>query len=311
MSVETLIALAALSALAAVGVVLVLPRRGALPIRRWSNLLLPATQLGLAAFMFHHILSVDLPEWLFALVAGTCFVCAAGDVALFRALWKAEQADVKAERARLLEEQVAMQDEHRARLEVDLRDAGRVRAQLAEELGRVDELLRTRAFAEVPGQLQRVAQAMEGSEGRWAEHPVANAIVASKAGALADAGVRFDARLDVPAELPIPDVELCALLSNSLDNALNACADVPAEERFVDLRARIAGGFFLLDVANACAHDASTRSPRARAKLPAIGEHGWGMRILETVAARHAGTCSFECEKGVFRTSIALELSRR
>lgn len=309
MTGEQLIAVASLGALAAAAVVLMLPRRGAAGPRRRSNLLLPASQLALAAFMLHHIVAFDLPEWLFALVAGTCFACALGDVVLFGALRKAERADVEAERARLLEEQVAMQDEHRARLEADLRDAGRVREQLAAELDRVDELLQARELAEVPGQLDRAARAMKGAEGRWCDHPVADALVAAKARALADAGVRFDARLDVPEDLPLPDVELCALFSNTLDNALRACAEVPAEKRFVDLRARSAGGFFLLDMANACAADAA-KVPLAKPRRPVVGGHGWGLGILQAIAARHAGTCSFEREEGVFRTSIALELSR-
>ncbi|WP_080801588.1 ATP-binding protein [Arabiibacter massiliensis] len=310
MTGEQLIAAASLGALAAAAVVLMLPRRDVAGPRRWSNLLLPASQLALAAFMFHHIVASGLPEWLFALVAGTCFACALGDVVLFRALWKAERADVEAERARLLEEQVAMQDEHRARLEADLRDAGRVREQLAAELDRVDELLQAHELAEVPGQLDRAARAMKGAEGRWCEHPVVDALVAAKARTLADAGVRFDARLNVPEDLPLPDVELCALFSNTLDNALHACAKVPAEGRFVELRARSAGGFFLLDMANACTADATAQGPLAKAKRPVVGGHGWGLRILQTIAARHAGTCSFEREEGVFRTSVALELPR-
>ena len=308
MSGKWLIAVAALVALAAASVILMLPRRKAALSRRWSNLLLPATQLGLAAFMFFYVVEFDLPEWLFVLITVSCFVCALGDVVLFRALWKAEQADVAAERARLLEEQVAMQDENRARLEADLRDAGCVREQLAAELERVDELLRAHALADVPDQLNRAARTMERAEGCWCEHPIVDALVAAKAQALEDAGVRFDARLDMPADLPLSDVELCALFSNTLDNALHACADVPVEDRFIELRARSTGGFFLMDMANACAAVDAVRDSLSEAKRPAIGGHGWGLGILRAVAARHAGTCSIERDEGVFHTSIVLEL---
>lgn len=308
MSGEWLIAVAALGALAVAGVILVLPSRGTALSRRWTNLLLPITQLGMAAFMLFHIVAFDLPEWLFALVVATCIVCALGDVVLFRALWKAEHAEVAFERARLLKDQVAMQDERRIRLEADLHEAGRLREQLMAEIDQVDELLRSCALADVPNQLDRVTRTMEGAGERWCEHPVVDALVTAKARALKDAGVRFDMQSDVPADLPLPDVELCALFSNTLDNALHACADVPVEGRFVELRARSAGGFFLLDMANACAADKVAHDPLPKTKRPAVGGRGWGLEILRAISARHAGVCSFECEDGVFRTSVALEL---
>ena len=56
--------------------------------------------------------------------------------------------------------------------------------------------------------------------------------------------------LRVPAEVSISNSELCALVSNMLDNALNACEDVDPGKRFVVFKASVKGSYLVLDMRN-------------------------------------------------------------
>ena len=71
-----------------------------------------------------------------------------------------------------------------------------------------------------------------------------------KARAASDSGVRFRAELDIPADIQLPGVELCAVFSNLLDNALNACAQSPDGQRRVEATARLWGMYLVIDVEN-------------------------------------------------------------
>lgn len=307
MRLDQMIAIGAVGVLIAAMVVFLVMLRKAPAYRRWANLLLPASQLVFALFLLGMVVAYGLPGWALWLIAATCLACAGADVLLLKALAKAEQADMVAERARLLDEQVAAQAEQRACLEADVQAARQARGRLSAELDRVDALLAGDELSEVPAQLTHVMEVAEGRASRFCEHRVVDALIAAKSRAFAANNIRFEAHLEVPDSLPFPDVEMCALFSNALDNALHACAAVPEDERFIELRARVSGGFFLVDVRNACDSQASAPvlSRRHRA---GFADHGWGLAIMQAVTHRHAGTFDVECAKGVFRTSVTLEL---
>lgn len=275
---------------------------------RLAHVALPASQLALAAFMLWRIVLFAYPTWLLALVVFTCFACAAGDVALTRALRKAENADAAAERNRLMEAQIVLQEEHRAHIEAEAQEARCVRVQLDKELAQVEALLVSGAYAEVPGGIERAAQALGSRASRFCEHRVVDALVTEKARVCEAEGVRLDAHLAVPEGLPFSDAELCALFGNMLDNAIRACEDVPADERLIALDAHVAGGFFLVDMRNSCSPAQEAQSLRGRFRRPAITEHGWGLSILRMLAERHNGTLHTERKGAEFNTSLALEL---
>lgn len=105
MTLRLTLALASLAVLVGAMAVLAWQFRDAPAHRRWMNLLLPGSQLAMAAYLFFYIVRYDLALWLAGAVAATCLVCGVGDLVLFRRLRVAEDADMAAERARLLEEQ--------------------------------------------------------------------------------------------------------------------------------------------------------------------------------------------------------------
>lgn len=276
---------------------------------RLANLALPASQLALAVFMLDRIVLFAYPAWLLALVVLTCFACAAGDMALTQALRKAENADAAAERNRLMEAQIVLQEEHRRHIESEAQEARGVREQLDKELAQVELLLASGACDEVPGGIERAARTLGSRASRFCEHRVVDALVSEKARVCEAEGIRLDAHLVVPEGLPFSDAELCALFGNMLDNALHACADVPTNERLIALDVHVAGGFFLVNMRNSCSPVQEAPSLRARFRRPAITEHGWGLPILRMLAERHNGTLHTERKDGVFNTSLALELA--
>lgn len=144
-----------------------------------------------------------------------------------------------------------------------------------------------------------------------------------KARAASDSGVRFCAELDIPADIQLPGVELCAVFSNLLDNALNACAQSPDGQRRVEATARLWGMYLVIDVEN------SYLPPQERGRaagVPASGgvggpgdggaagsfpdlsvPHGWGQGIVREVARRHDGTFEADQVDGVYRARVILK----
>lgn len=128
---------------------------------------------------------------------------------------------------------------------------------------------------------------------RYCRNDVVDALLALKARRAGEEGVAFEVHADVPARVSISDVDLCALLSNMLDNGINGA--VKAEgRRFVRLDASVHGAMLVVRVVNSCSPK-SGGAPSAkpgRQRRCAVDSHGWGLDILGALAERYDG--SFE-----------------
>lgn len=125
---------------------------------------------------------------------------------------------------------------------------------------------------------------------------VIDVLFASKLGAAEQAGVRVECALSIPQPCPIPEIDLCVLFSNAIDNALKACAVLPEERRFLCMRARQRGSFFFVEVEN---------SAGQKEDYP-VGQR-LGLRSIRMIAERHHGTVETEQSEGVFTLSILLQ----
>ena len=71
---------------------------------------------------------------------------------------------------------------------------------------------------------------------RLCENDVANAVLSAKAEAMGRTGLTADFAVSLPKALPLAEVDLCALLGNAVDNAMEAAEQ--AEDKTVLLRCR-------------------------------------------------------------------------
>ena len=298
MIVRMIIAVGVLLLMCAIMAVLARRLRGVPPTRLLINLLFPFSQLCIVAFLFYYAIAYELPFWMFALVAVVGALCGPVDLVLFKALEESEKRELSRERVRLLEEQLQAQEQYLRRLSADIDEARRVREDVARELAAVDDLLQRQEAEQASRGLMKAVGIMDSSCKRSCEHQVVDALVSMKAAVCAERGIRL---------------ELCAVFSNLLDNAVSACGKVPEGARFIKLKARVDAGYLAVRMENSCAPaepGEARRAPR-RSRGDRLPEHGWGLNILKTLADRHDGTLETVQEDGVYRTTVLLKLDAR
>ncbi|MDE8702020.1 GHKL domain-containing protein [Adlercreutzia equolifaciens] len=225
-------------------------------------------------------------------LAVAVLLCIAVDVVLLRGIAREDGHQLLDERVRMLQEQTVLQEQQYQRLVEELEEARRVRRAIVEALMQSVESLRR---ADMPAALELMHRAvgLSGSAGEsYCENRVVNALVMMKMRRCKELGVHASCTLVVPEQLRILDVDLCAAFSNLLDNAINACAAVPEEERCLSVKGGLVAGVVMIDVVNSTAPAAVT-PPAASEAAGLARRHGWGLQILETLAVRYNGT--FEC----------------
>ena len=300
MIVRMIIAVGVLLLMCAIMAVLARRLRGVPPTRLLINLLFPFSQLCIVAFLFYYAIAYELPFWMFALVAVVGALCGPVDLVLFKALEESEKRELSRERVRLLEEQLQAQEQYLRRLSADIDEARRVREDVARELAAVDDLLQRQEAEQASRGLMKAVGIMDSSCKRSCEHQVVDALVSMKAAVCAERGIRLELDLALADDVSLPSVELCAVFSNLLDNAVSACGKVPEGARFIKLKARVDAGYLAVRMENSCAPaepGEARRAPR-RSRGDRLPEHGWGLNILKTLADRHDGTLETVQETG-------------
>lgn len=141
---------------------------------------------------------------------------------------------------------------------------------------------------------------------RYCENELVNLLCSSFAEKAQHAGARLDVDARLPQALGISDAELCAVLSNALENALHAVAALPENERTVSLYCAVRLGKLLIEVKNPYAGEL-TLSPDGRPVTARKG-HGYGCQSIQTIAARSGGLCEFKASCGTFCLQIVLPL---
>ena len=138
---------------------------------------------------------------------------------------------------------------------------------------------------------------------RYCENNLVNMVLSSYKNRMADNNILFDASVAIPAELPCPELEFTSILSNGLENALNAVSETADESRTICLKLHMKNDKLLLLINNAY-----SAPPVFVNGLPVtdVTGHGLGTQSIQYMTAKLNGTCQFEAEDGIFSLRVVL-----
>lgn len=137
-----------------------------------------------------------------------------------------------------------------------------------------------------------------------------DAILNSKLAVARSREILVNTKAIVPVKLPIPEVDLCVIIGNLLDNAMEACEkETEKEQRFIRIYVDILKGQLYIYVANSM-----TNNIHKQGKLylsTKQGKHGFGLMRLDKVVEKYHGYLNRQYEDKVFVTEILLPLTMK
>ena len=119
-------------------------------------------------------------------------------------------------------------------------------------------------------------------------------------------GIRVDYKATCPAELTVSDIDLCALIGNLIDNAVEACRDVEPKSQFLRLYIAPMKQQFYISVSNAT--NELVRKLDEDYISRKRGDHGHGLKRIDVMVEKYGGYINRKNEPGVFVTEIMLPL---
>lgn len=133
---------------------------------------------------------------------------------------------------------------------------------------------------------------------RYCENNTVNLILSTFAAKAKQAGTRLSMDAKLPDTILFSDTELCSLLSNELENAIQACDQITAEsKREIKLRIYSKNNKLCIDIRNRYQSE-----PVFREGLPVAREqgHGYGTKSMVHIVEKHGGVCRFSVKDGWF-----------
>ncbi|MFG6357662.1 MAG: GHKL domain-containing protein [Acetatifactor sp.] len=115
--------------------------------------------------------------------------------------------------------------------------------------------------------------------------------------------VRADAH--VPVKLSIADIDLCIILGNLFDNAIEACQRLPMQERMIRVYMDMKNTQLYISFTNTTAQKKQKKENGRFATTKGRG-HGYGLVRMDTIIERYQGYIRRGSEDGAFTTEILL-----
>ncbi len=118
-----------------------------------------------------------------------------------------------------------------------------------------------------------------------------------------DIAVTADAH--VPVTLTTSEIDLCIIMGNLFDNAIEACMQLPKEERLIRIYMDMKNTQLYLSVTNTTASKKQKKEGGRFRSTKGAG-HGYGLVRIDTIIERCQGYISRNSEDGAFTTEILL-----
>lgn len=133
---------------------------------------------------------------------------------------------------------------------------------------------------------------------RFSEDKSVNLILSSYARRAAEKEISLDINISTNDFSSFGISDLCSLLSNALENAINACQDIPdSNKRFIKLRLYSKNSKLCIEVRNTYQTE-----PVFKDGMPVsnIQGHGFGTKSMAYIIEKYNGICKFSAENGFF-----------
>ena len=130
-------------------------------------------------------------------------------------------------------------------------------------------------------------------------HPVLSALLTEQKKKAEAANIIFSVKVKLGSSIRITPVELCIILGNLFDNALEACMALPPDsEPFITMSIAEYNGAVDIRMKNSYCHDSKSQVRS--------GKHGIGQKNIRSIVNQHAGKMSISAKDGVYSVLITV-----
>lgn len=135
-----------------------------------------------------------------------------------------------------------------------------------------------------------------------------DAILNSKLSLIKSKKIKVNAKAVVPPEINISEIDLCVIIGNLLDNAMEACVQQREEDdRFIRVFIGMLKDQLYISVSNSVGGEIK-KADKHYLSTKNSPNHGFGLMRIDNIVAKYEGFINRQNEDGVFATEVMLPL---
>lgn len=218
------------------------------------------------------------------------------------------QYETEKELARLKSEQADLLERDYTALNAVYTANAKLFHDLHNHIGVLQQLLshkKTEQALQYLQELQTPVQEMTAAV--WTGDETIDYLINSKAARAKADRIDMQAHVEFPRHTDIQSADLCAILGNLLDNALEAAGKVPEpEKRLIRLTIRRINQLLIIKVENTFAAPLIEKEGALQTTKADKGLHGWGLKSARTAAEKYNGCLQTSGTDNLFRAVATL-----
>ena len=156
-----------------------------------------------------------------------------------------------------------------------------------------------RYIQELSGKLLSLTQTI------WSANTAVNAVLTAYLTQAEEAGCCVNADVRIPADLPYGEMDLCIILANTLENAINACRETETEKQITVKLELTQNHRLTLSVENTCPAPVEF-GVNGLPIAPLREGHGLGLRSVQTVTDKYGGLLQCGWKEQRFHIQVIL-----
>jgi hypothetical protein len=233
------------------------------------------------------------------------------------AVWKNYRNTLqKWQQSNAMEEQLKQMKKRFEEVDTFYGDIRKVRHEMRNHMTNIKGLIATEKYNEVDNYIEKLDDTIQKLDFKYSTgNPVCDVIINDKAGVAERLHIALEVHFSYQETNAISTFDLGIVLSNLLDNAIEACRKVPEESRFIRLELKTKEPFILLEMENSYDGELVWNeekklpvSTKENAKTQEIlSEHGLGLKNVAEIADQYLGGMQIEADNHIFRTVVMLQ----
>ena len=215
--------------------------------------------------------------------------------------------------AEAINRQLAMQREQYARLMKNMETVKFMQHDMRHHLTLIEEL--GQGVAKLEEYIQSVSEKLSDTDEKFfCTNFAVNTVAAHYLGMAENEGASVEARLEIPEETGfVQAMDLCVIMGNLLENAVEACRRLKDGNKFIRVRARIEGDSLSIVVVNSfdglwleCGKDGVYLSRKTNEGEPE--REGVGLSSVKAVCEKYRGLVQYEITNDVWKSSALVHM---
>lgn len=120
--------------------------------------------------------------------------------------------------------------------------------------------------------------------------------------------IKFSSDINLENVEYVKDIDIITIFSNAIDNAIEACEQIPENKRFIKINSAYIGKFILIKISNRMSDASTSYINNLKTNKKDKFRHGIGLYNIKSSVKKYDGQVSIDIKNGEFKLTILIPI---